>query len=646
MSPVDDNPFSVMGTRDKRRFNFMNSEQLLSPLPFTDTAMANHATARAMVETGTRVITTYPGSPTPEIAEILNHVPADKRPYYFEYSVNEKVALELACGASMNGHLSSVFFKSVGLNVAMDSMIQLPMFALIGGMVIIVGDDPGANSSQNEQDNRHFARMAHMPLLEPSSPTETYRMYLEAARLSKVLERPVLLRTTTHTAHAREQIDFGPADLSPPDWTSKFSLENGPYWPIAAAVFPLKRRMLEKEAVFGEAAEVSKFNEVIFSTAGTVQQRGVISSGLPTLAVLENISHDNAPVDVLRLGFTHPLPKKKITEFLKGKTEVLIVEELDRILETEIKAAAFDARISCRILARKNPEEYLGELTVNRTASLLHSAWPTLFSQPEKPLAAALPARLPQLCPGCGHRTAFFGTAEALAKTDITVGDIGCHTLGALPPHNLGQIVLSMGHSVSTASGLALHNSDRGTVAFVGDGTLFHAGLPGIINAAMNNHNVTLVVLENGTTAMTGHQPRPGTGEVGPAIPLPELLKLLGVQFIRDVDAYNVKGVAASVREALDYKGFAVVIARHPCVLQLGGKQKKKFPDRKIPKITVDQDACTQCGICVSEFGCPSFEKHESGKVTVASDVCIGDGSCVQTCPSSALKREGWDQKR
>lgn len=625
----------------------MNLDQFLSSVPFSDTAMGNHATARAMVESGTRVITTYPGSPTPEIAEILNRVPSEKRPYYFEYSVNEKVALELACGASMNGHLSSVFFKSVGLNVAMDSMIQLPMFALIGGMVIIVGDDPGANSSQNEQDNRHFARMAHMPLLEPSSPTESYKMYLEAARLSKTLQRPVLIRTTTHTAHAREQIDFGPADPTPPDWSSKFRLENGPYWPIAGAVFPLKQRMLEKEVRFAELSEESVFNEIIPAVDGTVQPRGVISSGLPSLAVLENIAASNAPVDVLRLGFTHPLPKYKITDFLKDRTEVLIVEELDRVMETEIKAMAFDAGVSCRILTRTNPEDLSGELTVDRTASILHGNWPALFKEEDKILfTGALPARLPQLCPGCGHRTAFYGVAEALAETDITVGDIGCHTLGALPPHNLGQIVLSMGHSVSTASGLALHNADRGTVAFVGDGTLFHAGLPGIINAAVNNHNVTLVVLENGTTAMTGHQPRPGTGEVGAAIPLPELLKMLGVQFVRDVDAYNVKGVAASVREGLDYKGFAVVIARHPCMLQVSGKQKKKSPNLKIPKITVDQDACTKCGICVSEFGCPSFEKHDAGKVTVASDVCIGDGSCVQTCPSGALKREGWDQKR
>jgi indolepyruvate ferredoxin oxidoreductase, alpha subunit len=619
----------------------MNTTDLLNRSAFSSIAMGNHALARAMVETGTQVITTYPGSPTPEIAALLGQVPEGERPYYFEYSINEKVALEVAAGASMNGRLSAVFFKSVGLNVASDSMIQLPMLELIGGMVILLGDDPGANSSQNEQDNRHFARMAHMPMLEPATPQEAYAMYLEAARLSREMSAPVCLRTTTHVAHAREVVRFGPLAEEAPGWTSRFDLANGPYWPIADQVFALKKRALEKRDRFEKTAEESPFNPVISSSPEGPRQRGVIASGLAALAVVENIFDQSSQIDVLKIGFTYPLPRGIITAFLRRHESVLVVEELDRVMEHEIKAMAFDAGVSCEILSRRDLEEEMGEITADRARRLLKAAWPAAFPGGGRPRpdAIAVP-RAPQLCPGCGHRSAFFAIGEALRDEDITVGDIGCHTLGALPPHNLGQLVLSMGHSVSTGAGLALRTEGRRVVAFIGDSTLFHAGLPGVINAAMNDHDLTLVVLENSTTAMTGHQPRPGTGEVGSAIDLRHLLETLGVGFVRVVDAYNQKGVRESLEEAMNYRGFAVVVAAHPCVLKLTRERKKKRPGLEIPKIVVDQDACTKCGTCVGEFGCPSFELGDEGKVTVAPDVCIGDGSCIQTCDAGALKRE------
>lgn len=618
----------------------MNRATLLHPTPFHDIALGNHALARAIVETGTRVVTTYPGSPTPEIATLLGSIPEAERPFYFEYSANEKVALEIAAGASMNGHLSTVFFKSVGLNVASDSMVQLPMLALIGGMVIILGDDPGANSSQNEQDNRHFVRMAHMPMLEPATPGEAYAMYLEAVRLSMALKTPVCLRTTTHVAHARERVRFGALPPSSPDWTSRFALENGPYWPIAKQALVLKKRALENERELASASIESQFNTVFSSNPGGPAKRGVISVGLPALAVKEIMHTTGADVDLLTVGFTHPLPISVILGFLRDHGEVLVLEELDRIMEVEIKAAAFDAGITSRILSRSGIDDEVGELTPERVKAILAQTWPDRFEPPRQhPHTDAIP-RHPQLCPGCGHRSAFFAIAEALSEGDITVGDIGCHTLGALPPHRLGEIVLSMGHSVSTGVGLALRNPDRRVVAFIGDGTLFHAGLPGIINAALNGHNLTLVVLENGTTAMTGHQPRPGTGEVGATIDLSHLLQTLGVAFVREVDAYNQKGVREAVREAMAFDGFGVVIAAHPCVLQLVRNRRRKRPGLVVPKIVVDQDACTQCGTCVSEFGCPSFELEPGSVVQVNSNRCIGDGSCVQTCEAGALKRE------
>ncbi len=605
--------------------------------------MGNHALARAMLETATQVVTAYPGSPTPEIGGLLEGVPENRRPYYFEYSVNEKVALEIAAGASMNGRLSAVFFKSVGLNVASDSMIQLPMLELIGGMVIIIGDDPGANSSQNEQDNRHFARMAHLPMLEPATPREAYAMYLEAARLSRMMRAPVCLRTTTHVAHAQEEVAFGPIADSP-DWESGFDLANGPYWPIAGQVLPLKRRCLDKLRRFEVESDRSPFNPIIPAEEAS-PSRGVISCGLPALAVLETLHARSAPVEVLKIGFTHPLPKATIAAFLRAHESVLIVEELDRVMEQEIKAMAFDAGVSCRVLSRRDTADEMGEITPDRVEKILADAWPDQFEAAATHRPPLPMVRHPQLCPGCGHRSAFFAVEQVLEAGDITVGDIGCHTLGALPPHDLGRIVLSMGHSVSTGAGLALRNDHRRVVAFIGDSTLFHAGLPGVVNAAVNRHNLTLVILENGTTAMTGHQPRPGTGEVGAPIDLVHLLETLGVGFVRQVDAYNQKGVRAALREAMTYDGFAVVIAAHPCALQMVRERKRKRPGLEVPKIAVDPAVCTGCGTCVGEFGCPSFEIAEGGAVTVARDLCIGDGSCIQTCEPGALKREKPDRQ-
>ena len=611
--------------------------------------MGNHAVAKAMIDTATRVITTYPGSPTPEIAAAVNAVAAADRPYYFEYSLNEKVALEVATGASLNGHLSTVFFKSVGLNVASDSLIQLSLLELMGGMVVILGDDPGANSSQNEQDNRHFCRMSYIPMLEPATPQEAYDMYREAVRLSVAHHAPILLRLTTHVCHAREVVHVVGRPPEAPDWTPLFDPENGPYVPVARTVFPLKRRALEKLRAFAQLSDASPLQE-LFTPNGAAPKgtpkRGVIASAIPALAVLENLAESEQPLSVLKLGMTFPLPRRRLTEFLQAHDEVLIVEELDPVLETEIKALAWDTGSRCKIHSRTDPEQLMGELDPLRTYALLHTTWPEAFPALAPPIAVASPTealapRPPQMCPGCGHRTAFFAVKAALAQENdpITVLGIGCHLMGWLPPYELGQVLLSMGHSVSTGAGLSIGNDTRKVLAFMGDSTLFHAGLPGLINAVLHNHNVTLIIMDNGTTAMTGHQARAGTGEIGEKIPIPDLLKALGVKFIRDADTYNVKKLTEHLRDALGEPGFKVVIARHPCMLKFTREARKKRPGLRSPPITVNQETCNRAMVCLEQFGCPSFTRNEDGSVTVNDDLCIGDGSCMQVCPAVALER-------
>ncbi|MBU1244744.1 indolepyruvate ferredoxin oxidoreductase, partial [Myxococcota bacterium] len=321
---------------------------LIHPGPFSEIAMGNTAIVRAMAVTGTRVVTAYPGSPTPEIAEAISRIPSQARPFYFEFSTNEKVATEVAFGASINGHLSCVFFKSVGLNVAADTFVQLSMMELTGGMVIVMGDDPGCNSSQNEQDNRHIARLCYTPIWEPMDPQEVHDMYLEAAAWSQKMRMPVILRLSTHVCHAKMRVRSDAYTPQPLDPTPRFDAAAGPYLPITKLVAPLKRRALEKLAKTREQAESTPFTRVIPGAPGT--GLGVITAGLPTASLLEVLSTIDEPPDVLRLGLVHPLPERAIAAFLRTHKEVKILEELDDFLEQGIIRIAFREGISCRIL--------------------------------------------------------------------------------------------------------------------------------------------------------------------------------------------------------------------------------------------------------------------------------------------------------
>jgi indolepyruvate ferredoxin oxidoreductase alpha subunit len=616
--------------------------------PWTGLAMGNYALVRAMVEAGVRVATTYPGSPTPEIAEAIRSIPESDRALYFEFSTNEKVALEIAFGASINGHLSTVFFKSVGLNVASDSAVQLSLMELVGGMVVILGEDPGANSTQNEQDNRHFARMAYIPLFEPATPEEAYRMFLDAASLSKRHRMPVFLRMTTHVCHARQIVEFGTLPGDEPDWTPRFDRANGPYLPVTKDVFPLKRRALAKLAAVEEEAERSRFT-LLFAPNGTAsidgRRLGLISASMPALSLLENLEESGQPIDLLKLGVSYPLPRQKVGDFLDRHEEVLVVEELDRVMEPEIKALAHDTGTACRIRARTDSEDLMGELHPLRTWKILSETWPDLFAPRKSRAAPQLAPRVPQLCPGCGHRSAFHAVKRALPEGTITVGDIGCHSLGFYEPYNMGEVLLCMGHSTGTGSGLSIGNESRKVVSFIGDSTLFHAGIPAIINAVWHRHDLTLVVLENGTTAMTGHQPHAGSGEIGEKIYLEHLLEGIGVKFVRTVEAYDQAALTRAVREAIEHKGFSVVIARHPCMLKFVREQRRKGTFHPV-QVQVDPDTCTLSHVCVESFACPSFVRHEDGSVSVHEDLCIGDGSCRQTCPVGAILQPKQETKR
>lgn len=615
-------------------------EMLLSPNSGSEIMMENTAVVRGMLEAGVRAVTSYPGSPTPEIAAAIASIPAERNPMYFEFSVNEKVATEVAFGASINGHLSCVFFKSVGINVAADTFVQLSLMELIGGMVIVLGDDPGANSSQNEQDNRHYAHLSYTPILEPSTPSEAYSMFLEASRLSQEMRMPVIVRLSTHVCHAKEKVEFKELVFQVQDNRPKFSLENGPYIPITAEALKMKRRALKKLEEFRKTTEKSCLNSVI---EGSDKSRGVITAGAPFLSLQDVLSLSDKRPDILKLGIVHPLSEKEVVDFLSSHEEVKVLEELDNVIEKEVKAIAYDHKLNTRITGKQDIEDWIGEYTPDKVREVLSRIWPDVVSPPgveTEPIELA--PRPAQMCPGCGHRSAFYAIKKVLHASDISVADIGCHTLGYLEPYRVGQVLLCMGHSSGTASGLSLFNDTRRVVAFLGDSTFFHAGLPGIVNAIFNKHNFTLIVMENGTTAMTGHQNHPAVGrnfrEVTQKIPVRKVLEGLGVDNIREVDAYNQSKLKQYVEEALAEDGLKVIIAKHPCMLKFTRELRRS--GRSLPNPVRVGNKCNRKYICVSDFACPSYQLSDDGSVWVQNDLCIGDRSCVQTCPSDAIASE------
>ena len=609
--------------------------------PFEEIVMGNTALVRAMIEAGTRVITSYPGSPTPEIATAIRSIPKEELPFYFEFSTNEKVATEVAFGAAINGHLSTVFFKSVGLNVASDTFVQLSHMRILGGMVVVLGDDPGANSSQNEQDNRHFAHMCYTPVLEPSNPREVYLFFKEAARVARKYHMPVILRLTTHVCHAKEKVAFSAFTPIQPDNTPRFDVSDGPQIPLAEEALIKKREALRKLGEIERIANISNLNQLIDNRN---RRRGIITMGLPYLSLMDVLEKVSEKPDVLKLGFVHPIPRKIVEAFVTSHDEVKILEELDNILEKDVKSLAYDAGLRTRILGKTDPEAWIGEYTADKVQDVLNDTWPDMLEARHP--AAALPevvlARSPQMCPGCGHRSAFHAIKKALSGQDITVADIGCHTLGYLPPYEMGQVMMCMGASPGIGSGLSLFNTSRKVVVFMGDSTFFHAGLPGILNTVFNRHPITLILMENGTTAMTGHQDHAAVGKNfnGPTdkVPVRQVLEGLGVKHIYEVDTYQQSRLTELVETAVNNLEFSVVIARHPCMLKFAREARRK-PGYQLKQVHIDQTLCNQAHACVASFGCPTFSRHTDGKVTINPDLCIGDGSCLQTCPTRAIEK-------
>lgn len=600
--------------------------------------MGNEAIAYGAMEAGVEVATAYPGTPSSEVLMTLaKH--AGETGAYIEWSVNEKVALEVAAGAAYAGLRSLVAMKQVGLNVAADPLMSLSYIGVKGGMVVVVADDPGPHSSQTEQDTRLFAKFAKLPVLDPATPAEARKMAIEAFSLSERLGVPVILRPTTRVSHVSQDVEVG--EIRTVERNGRF--EKSPDWVIFPSLAYRKHQHLEKlQEEMRQTFASLPFNRVWRSGSGSTGC-GVICSGVSFSYVQEAISLLGLDLEVLKIGTPQPLPDQLVAEFLKDKKVVVVIEELDPVVEEQVIQVAWKEGLPTAIRGKHDGTvPRAGELNVDLVKKVLLKALPlktqeaseTRVEEAEQPPQQAptpkLPQRSPVLCAGCPHRASFYAVKEATKGMDaVYTGDIGCYTLGVMPPLKMVDTCLCMGASIGIASGLCRAEQDRLHIAFLGDSTFFHTGVPALINAVYNRARFLLVILDNSTTAMTGFQPHPGTGETATGeetqkIDLAAVCRGCGVKWVKEVDPYDLKAAMAAVKEAVSLNEPAVLIMRRECV-QL---------QKKMRQFQVDHDLCVGCETCL-ELGCPAIVKN--GETVEITGTCSGCGVCAQICPAEAI---------
>ena len=615
----------VMDAEYERLFRAKPGETLL--------LLGNEAIARAAVEAGVDIATTYPGTPSSEIGLVLDDVAQDAG-LRFQYAVNEKVAMEVAGAAAVSGLKALVFMKHVGLNVAADALMTLAYTGVRGAMVVVTADDPGCHSSQNEQDNRLLGRFANLPILEPSTPQECLDMTRFAFEFSAFLELPVIVRTTTRVAHARGAVSVG--ETLKPAGRTKFRREPARFVMLPANAREGHKRVLQKMRLAEGIAESTPFNRVeeLHGPGDT----GIVTSGPAYTYVVEY--RDDLAGQLFKVGLSNPLPRTKLTAFLRSVKRVVVVEELEPFLEDAIRALANEFAIPVEVYGKaQGLLPRTGELDPDAVAEALvrvgllqaRSVQRLRETKPPK-----IPARPPTLCPGCGHRGAAYAARQASRRHDVVFPvDIGCYSLVEFPPTNAGDVLLCMGSSIGTGAGLAAV-TDQKVIAFIGDSTFYHAGIPALIHAVHQAATMTVCILDNGTTAMTGHQPHVGIAGPGhPAVDMEALVRACGVASVETIDAYDVKELTKAFRRSLDREGVSVIIARHECRL-LELRNLKKAGTLPSPYMVVAEE-CTKCGFCIDAFACPALVRLADESVVIDPILCNGCGVCADVCPPKAI---------
>lgn len=568
--------------------------------------LGNEAIARGAYEAGVKLSSAYPGTPSTEISEYL----AKYDEVYTEWAPNEKVAAEVAIGASISGVRSLACMKHVGLNVASDPLYTFSYTGVNGGSVIVVADDPGLASSQNEQDTRMIARAAHVPVLEPSDSQEAKDFVKYGYQLSEKYDTPVILRTTTKLAHSQSAVELcDRVEIEDKEYSRNLSK----YVMMPASAIGRHLVVEDREKRMAEDATDFPVNKLEIND----KKIGFITCGIAYQYVKEVCPN----ASVLKFGLVNPISRKLVEKFVNEVETVYVFEELEPVIEEQVRAWGFEVKGKA-LFTRQ------GEYSANMLRRVLFGKDETVFDKQEAP------ARPPILCPGCPHRSVF----SVLNKLKIHAsGDIGCYTLGAVAPLSVIDTTICMGASIS-----ALHGMEKGRgkdfiknwVAVIGDSTFLHTGVNSLINMVYNKATGTVMILDNRTTGMTGHQEHAATGktlkgEDTYAIDLAALCRTIGVENVIEVSSFDVKKLEEVIKESVNGDKLTVIIAKAPCVLLKG----QKFPNR----CEVDADACRKCGACM-KIGCPAMTRDENGKVKIDATMCNGCGLCQNYCKFGAIK--------
>ncbi len=628
----------------------MTFKDLADPSPKTSFMLTNEAVARAVLESDAKVTAFYPGSPTSEILDALYLLSSEYSDLKMEVSINEKVALETVAGASMAGVRSFTSMKSVGLNVASDTFYSLGYVGVNAGCVLLVADDPHAHSSQSEQDGRYYAPTGHIPILEPSTPQEAYDMTKYAFELSEKHKILTLIRTTTRVNHQSTAVNVGEVKRT------QFEKKNwadvkAQYFTLSATARRLKGEALDKIAKIEEEFESSPYNKV-HEGDGKI---GVITNGVSYLHTLEAAEILGVKPSILKLGTLYPLPKKTISKYLENLETVVIIEELLPYLEDQINAIAKDANPSIKVMGKHSGHlptvgEYNTAIITDALAKIYETKPPIDYTEllaKADALKSILPTRLPSFCPGCPHRGTMWSVQQAIKGMNYVINnDIGCYSMLLLEPYSLTDSVMDMGASQGLSSGMQHVLNDK-VISFLGDSTFFHAALPRIVNAIHNNHDYTVIILDNSVTAMTGQQPNPGS-DFGAApvteIDIEAVLRGLGVKNITVIDAFDPKPNAEAIKQAIMQPGFSAIISVGPCALYNDRKRRRN----RIPIIPnkVSEEECKTIYACIRDFYCPAIELDiDTRQASIQQDLCNGCGNCARLCPQTAIASTGGAQQ-
>lgn len=587
--------------------------------------MGNGAIALGALAAGVNLVAGYPGTPSSEILETISKYPHDG--VHIEWSVNEKAAMEVAAAAAYSGARAMVTMKQVGLNVAADPLMSLAYVGVKGGMVIVSADDPGPISSQTEQDTRRFADFCRIPVFDPSSPEEAFSMIKDAFEYSEKYKTPVLFRPTTRVCHAY-------ASVETPEYAGSKEYEgfikDSKKWVIFPRLSFANHAMIEKRNVeIGKDFSGYRGNTV----EGGNSKRAVITSGI-SYAYTKEYLKDYPDIKLIKLATAYPFPEELVLSALDGVDEVLCIEELSPFIEEQILKLAgkhhLQLRVSGKLDGKVQPS---GELSADKAAVILSDFLGTQCAKSGYDMSDApeLPIRPPVLCAGCPHRASFYAVKQAMkGRKAYFCGDIGCYTLGNAMPLDMVDTCLCMGAGITMAQGFHWTDNDGVCFGFVGDSTFFASGMTGIVNAVYNNADMVLCVLDNSTTAMTGHQPHPGIGrnlmgQIVDKVDIAKVLEGIGVKKVVTVNPLDLDASVKAVQECADIPGVKAVIFKSPCIAISKPTAKCAISDK-----------CVQCKKCIREIGCPALIIAD-GKVTIDSGLCTGCGLCSQVCPVNAI---------